>query len=256
MRAPKTSTLHRISLGLMLVATMAFTPAMAAPSPEDAEVDPYEGFNRAMFAFNEKFDAWLLKPAAQAYDAVFPAVVKTGVSNFFRNLRQPLVIANDFLQGKGEQGFEDMSRLLLNSTIGLVGLFDVATDLGIPLRDEDFGQTLAVWGMEPGPYFVWPIIGPRFARDTLGWGVDFLAHPVTHVDDDSLRWSAWGLELVDARRLALPAEKVLKEAAGEDKYLFVREAYRQRRQYLIYDGRPPRPEFFDDEPPPNNAKGQ
>lgn len=237
---------------MVLLLVLALAPVRAAPPADDVENDPFEGFNRAMFTFNEKFDAWLLKPVAQIYDTLLPGLVKTGVSNVFRNLRQPSVILNDVLQGKVEAAMEDTSRLLLNSTVGLLGLFDVASEAGIPLRDEDFGQTLAVWGVGPGPYFVWPIIGPRTTRDTVGWVGDILTLPTTYIDDEAERWQAYGLELVDRRRLALPAEKVLEAAAGEDKYLFVREAYRQRRQYLIYDGRPPRPEFFDDEQPANN----
>ncbi len=246
--------LRRFGLALLIACTLS-TRGAAAPVPEDdAENDPFERFNRAMFVFNEKFDAWLLKPAAEFYDAAAPRLVKIGVSNFFSNLRQPVVVLNGFLQGKVEEGFDGTSRFLLNSSFGVLGIFDLATDLGNPAREEDFGQTLAVWGVGPGPYFVWPIIGPRYARDTVGWGVDFLTHPVTQVNDDTRRWTAYGVELVDTRRQLIPADKVLEAAAGEDKYLFVREAYRQRRQYLIYDGRPPRPEFFEEEPPNNNAK--
>lgn len=218
---------------------------------EEETWDPFEGFNRAMFAFNEKFDQWLLKPVAQGYDWLLPAPVKTGVGNFFSNLFQPAVAVNDLLQGKPKESAKDTARFLVNSTVGVLGLIDVAKKIDLPPREEDWGQTFAVWGVGTGPYFVWPIIGPRYLRDTVGWGFDWFSRPVTYIEDPYTSWGLTSLEFVDLRARLLPAEKVLDQAAGDDKYLFIREAYRQRRLNLIHDGNPPKPKFFDDEPAPN-----
>jgi len=230
------------------------TRESAADVYEEGAYDPFEPFNRAVFAFNEKFDQWLLKPVALGYDWLLPGPVKSGVGNFFSNLFQPAVAINDLLQGKPKESAKDAGRFVVNSTVGLLGLVDVAKSMGLGPRDEDWGQTFAVWGMGEGPYFVWPIIGSRFLRDTFGWGLDFLSKPATYIQDPYTSWSLYGIELVDTRARLLPAEKVIDQAAGEDKYIFIREAYRQRRRSLIYDGNPPKPKFFDEEPPPNNNK--
>ena len=218
------------------------------PASLDEETwDPVEPFNRAMFSFNEKLDQWLLKPVAKGYDWALPGAVKQGIGNFFSNLLQPRVIVNDLLQGKLAQSGRDTGRFLLNSTLGILGFVDVAKFAGLEPMEEDWGQTFAVWGMSDGPYFVWPILGPRYARDTLGSGFDWLSNPVTYVEPPAAGWGLWGLDIVDARARFLPAEKVLEQAMGEDKYIFIREAYRQRRRNLIYDGNPPKPAFIEDE---------
>lgn len=243
---------------LMGFATSACTTLSTTPVPASAldeeTWDPFEPFNRAMFTFNEKFDQWLLKPVAKGYDWVMPGFVKQGVGNFFSNLIQPRVAVNNLLQGKLTQSGRDTGRFLLNSTFGILGFVDVAKSVGLEPNDEDWGQTLAVWGMSDGPYFVWPIIGPRYARDTLGIGLDWLSHPITYVEPTAVRWGLWGLDIVDIRTRFLPAEKVLDQATGDDKYTFIREAYRQRRRNLIYDGNPPKPSFFEDELEPAPSK--
>lgn len=227
--------------------TMGAKPESAASVEEEEAWDPFEPFNRAMFAFNEKFDAWLLKPTAKGYDFILPGPVKRSIGNFFSNLIQPRVAVNDLLQGKGKQSARDAGRFLVNSTAGVLGFFDVARHLGLEAREEDWGQTFAVWGVGGGPYFVWPIIGPRYLRDTVGFGFDWLSNPVTYIDDPYTSWGLWGLDIVDTRARFLPADKVIEQAAGDDKYVFIREAYRQRRRNLIYDGNPPKPVFIDDE---------
>lgn len=240
-------------LALMLAGCAGTGVRENADTVRDEETwDPFEGFNRAMFTFNEKFDAWLLKPVAKGYDWLLPGPVKTGVGNFFSNLFQPAVAVNDLLQGKPADSGRDTGRFLLNSTVGLLGFIDVAKSVGLEPREEDWGQTFAVWGVGEGPYFVWPIIGPRYLRDTVGWGFDWVSHPVTYLDPVP-SWSARSLDIVDTRARLLPAEKVLDQAAGDDKYIFIREAYRQRRQSLIYDGNPPKPKFFEEEPENNNS---
>jgi len=232
------------------------TESHEAASLDEETWDPFEPFNRAMFSFNEKFDEWLLKPVARGYDRIMPDVAKLGVGNFFSNLIQPRVALNNLLQGKFAQSGRDAGRFLVNSTAGILGFVDVAESVGLEPWEEDFGQTFAAWGMNDGPYFVWPIIGPRYARDTLGFGFDWLTNPVTYVEPPAASWGLWGIDTVDARARFLPAEKVLKQAMGEDKYIFIREAYRQRRRNLIYDGNPPKPAFFEDEPEttPSNSK--
>ncbi len=231
----------------------------AASSLEDETWDPFERFNRAMFSFNEKFDQWLLKPVARGYDWLMPGPVKQGVGNFFSNLIQPRVALNDLMQGKFKQSGRDAGRFLVNSTVGVLGIVDVAKHFGLEPKEEDWGQTFAVWGVGNGPYLVWPVIGPRFARDTLGFGFDWLSNPVTHVEPPAVGWGLWVTDIVDSRARFLPAEKVLEQAMGEDKYIFIREAYRQRRHNLIFDGNPPKPAFFDDEaesPAPKSGESQ
>lgn len=219
----------------------------ATSAPDDETWDPYEPFNRAMFTFNEKFDQWLLKPLAQGYTWVLPGVVRQGIGNFFSNLVQPRVMVNDLLQGKFVQSGRDTGRFLVNSTVGLLGFVDVASAVGLEPTDENWGQTFAVWGMGEGPYFVWPFIGPHSLLDTVGVGFDWLSNPITYVPDNTVRWSLWTLDFVDIRSRLLPADAVIEQAAGDDKYVFIREAYRQRRRNQIYDGNPPKPSFFEDE---------
>lgn len=229
------------------------TRESAADAYEEETYDPFEPFNRAMFAFNEKFDQWLLKPVAIGYDWILPGPVKSGVGNFFSNLFQPAVAVNDLLQGKPKESASDVGRFVVNSTVGILGFIDVAKSIGLEPRDEDWGQTFAVWGVGEGPYFVWPFIGSRYLRDTVGWGFDWISRPETHIADPLTSWGLVSLNYVDVRARLLPAEKVLNQAAGEDKYIFIREAYRQRRRNLIYDGNPPKPKFFEDEPAQNTS---
>jgi len=198
--------------------------AFAAENP----IDPYEGFNRAMFKVNETVDI-VLKPVAQGYDTAAPLPVKAGVGNFFGNLSDFWTSINSFLQGKGSEGLSDAGRFLVNTTIGIGGVFDVASEMGLDKRSEDFGQTLAVWGVGEGPYLYWPIIGPRTTRDTFGWGVDWAADPVRRIDEVALRNSLAGIRVIDLRASLLPADKVVDQAAF-DKYTYIRDAYLQKRR--------------------------
>jgi phospholipid-binding lipoprotein MlaA len=204
--------------------------ATTAENPKD----PYEGFNRAMFQVNEGIDV-VLKPVAQGYDTAAPLPVKAGVGNFFGNLSDAWTSVNNLLQGKGSDGLSDAGRFLINTTVGIGGVFDVASEMGLEKRSEDFGQTLAVWGVGEGPYFYWPIIGPRTTRDTFGWAVDTYADPVPHLNDVALRNSLTGVRLVDHRASLLPTDKVVEEAAF-DKYNYIRDAYLQNRRSEIKDG--------------------
>lgn len=202
--------------------------------------DPYEGFNRAMFEVNEGVDKAVAKPLAKGYDAVAPLPVKAGVGNFFGNVGDLWTGVNNGLQGKVGDGAGDLGRVLINSTVGIFGLFDVASELGMDKRDEDFGQTLGRWGVPDGGYLFWPIIGPRTVRDTGGFVVDSLANPVGWgIDSIPVRNSTRALRFVDVRASLLPADKVVEEAAL-DKYAYIRDAYLQRRRSEIHDGQPPR----------------
>lgn len=198
--------------------------------------DPYEGFNRAMFAVNEGIDK-VFKPVAEGYDEA-PAPIKAGVGNFFGNLSDLWTAFNNFLQGKGGDGMSDVGRVLLNTTVGIGGLFDVASEVGLEKHSEDFGQTLAVWGVGEGAYLYWPIIGPRTTRDTFGWVVDAYADPVRHVEDVPVRNSLAGLRAVDYRAALLPTDKIVEQAAF-DKYIYIRDAYLQNRRSEISDGAAP-----------------
>lgn len=201
--------------------------------------DPYEPFNRAMFVVNETVDKYAAKPVAQVYDQITPLPVKAGFGNFFGNVGELWIGVNDALQGKFSDAGVDVGRLLINSTVGIFGLFDVASELGLEKHDEDLGQTLAVWGVGDGGYVFWPFLGPRTVRDTAGWVVDSYADPVWAVRPIAPRNSLVTLRFVDVRASLLPADKVVEEGAL-DKYAYIRDAYLQRRRNQIYDGRPPR----------------
>lgn len=206
--------------------------------------DPFEGFNRAMFAVNEGLDTVAFKPLAKGYDAVAPLPVKTGVGNFFGNVRDVWTALNNLLQGKVGDAASDVGRVLVNTTVGIGGVFDVATEMGLQKHEEDLGQTLGKWGVGAGPYFYWPIIGPRTTRDTLGWAVDTHFDPVWNIDDVSLRNTLVGVRFVDTRASLLPSDKVVEEAAF-DKYSYIRDAYLQHRRSEIHDGNPPRERLED-----------
>ena len=201
--------------------------------------DPFETFNRHMYTFNEGLDQDLLKPVATAYKEVVPGPARTWIRNFFANLNDLWIGANNLLQGKFGDAVVDWARFAFNSTWGVLGINDVATEMGLEKHDEDFGQTLGRWGMEDGNYHVWPIFGSRTSRDTLGTVVDWFGDPVTYVDKGAVRWTARGVRVVSNRADLLDASRILEEAAL-DKYVFQRDAYLQRRRSQIYDGNPPR----------------
>lgn len=192
--------------------------------------DPYEGFNRSMYGFNMGLDRHLLKPVASGYKAITPDFMQTGVSNFFNNLKGINVVLNDILQGKFEQGASDTGRFLTNSTVGLLGLFDVASDLGLQGNVEDFGQTLAVWGVDQGPYLVLPLLGPTTIRDGAAIVVDKAANPGTYVPGTGI------VEGINDRANADGALNFIDEAAL-DPYVFTRESFLQYRKNLINDGK-------------------
>lgn len=200
--------------------------------------DPLEPINRGIYQFNDGVDKVLIKPAAEFYRFAIPDFMRTGVSNFFSNLNDVIVALNSLLQGKLAQAGSDAARLIVNSTVGLLGLFDVATGIGLEKHNEDFGQTLGYWGIGDGPYLVLPLIGPSSARDTVGWVGDYYTWPVTYVESDRERNVLIAVRFVTARADLLEASRIL-ETAALDPYEFVRDAYLQRRRNLVYDGKPP-----------------
>lgn len=202
----------------------------AVPVPS---VDPFEGYNRKMFAFNDTVDRWFLKPVAKGYAWLAPKPVEVGVSNFFDNLGEVGNVINDTLQWKWKQAGNDTGRFLVNSTVGLLGTIDVARYAGLEKSDgEDFGQTLAVWGVESGPFIVLPLLGPSNVRDTFAIPVDRYTDPVTYVDKDAHRYGLTALDLVQLRAKILQFERL----AEGDRYIFIRDAYLQRREHLVNDG--------------------
>lgn len=208
--------------------------------------DPLEGFNRSMYSFNDFMDRSLFNPLGRAYKALLPDFVDRGVSNFFGNLGDVAVIANDILQGKLGQAVSDLARVVFNSTIGIGGFFDVSSHIGLPKHDEDLGQTLGRWGFGPGPYLVAPFFGPTTLRDAAGFGVQstFL-YPVAYVGHDAYRAGLMSLNYVDFKADLLGAGRILGEAAL-DEYDFVKNAYLDRRQNQIEDrafGAEPEPDF-------------
>lgn len=220
------------------IASLVMLGGCATPGTGDPR-DPFEPMNRAIYSFNDGVDKVVMKPLAQAYQAVFPGIVRTGISNVFSNLNDIIAALNNLLQGKIGSAFSDISRVMVNTTVGILGIMDIASDLGIEKNDEDFGQTLGYWGVGDGPYLVLPFIGPRTVRDTAGLVVDWKTDPATFIDPNRDRNAVRGLRLVNRRAELLSASKVL-EVASIDEYEFLRDAYLQRRRNLIYDGNPPR----------------
>jgi phospholipid-binding lipoprotein MlaA len=231
--------------GAVLLAGCATTPPPAAtPAAQPSAIDPWEGWNRKVYAFNEKVDAAVFKPVATAYRDFVPELVRTGVNNVLGNIRDVWSAANQLLQGKLQLGTEMGMRVLTNTVFGLGGLLDPATEMGLTRRSEDFGQTLGRWGLGNGPYIVLPVLGPSTLRDTAGFAVDrqFAAStlPPTH----NGQYGVLALELVNTRTNLLSASQLLDEAAL-DKYSFLRDAYLARRRDALYDGAPP-VETYDD----------
>lgn len=253
-------------LALMLVTSLALTGCAGtdvaeqettaeevtveeAAASEENEVDPYENLNRKVFVFNDKVDTYVAKPISDAYIWITPQFVQTGISNFFSNLKDINVVLNDVMQGKLQQGLEDTGRFTVNSTIGLLGVFDVATEMGLQKHEEDFDQTLAVWGVPEGPYLVLPLLGPTTSRGIPGSVFDTAANPTTYV--------GLPVQLVSMLNTRANAEGALKfiDEAALDPYVFTRESFLQYRRNLATDGKTEltddtldlEEEFYDDE---------
>ena len=228
----------RILFGLLLLAVLGGFAGCATTggNPDD----PLEGYNRAMFKFNDGVDKAIIEPVAKGYKAVLPEFARTGVGNFFANLGDLWIGVNNILQGKLREGAGDFGRFAINTTAGILGLFDVASNAGLEKHNEDFGQTLGRWGVGEGAYVVLPLLGPSSVRDGFSrLVVDWHGDPLWQVGNVPTRNELYAVRVVDARASVLDATRVAEEAAL-DYYSYVRGAYLQRRRSLVYDGNPPR----------------
>ena len=222
---------------LMCALLLSACASTSVPNAGSDPRDPYENYNRAMFEFNRKLDENVLKPVATGYVNVVPSFVRTAVGNFFANIGDVWTAVNNYLQGKPKDGTTDVTRVIFNSTIGIAGLIDVATPMGLPKHDEDFGQTLGVWGAKSGPYVVLPFFGSSTLRDTMAKPVDWYGDPLTASNDVPVRAKNSGraLRIVDDRAALLETSNLL-EGAALDPYQFFRDAYLQRRESRVRDG--------------------
>lgn len=229
------SSVGRGVLPILLLATLGISGCASTGSQMAEEAhpeDPWEGFNRRIFAFNDVLDRYALKPVATGYRTVTPDPVQTGVGNFFANLGEVRTAINSLLQGKPSNAGLATSRFLINSTVGVGGLLDYATLMEVTADDEDFGQTLAAWGWADSRYLVLPLLGPSTLRDTTGLPADMAAYPPTYIDDDATRVGLTALNIVDTRAGLLDQEELI----SGDRYRFIRDAFLQSRQFAINDG--------------------
>lgn len=231
----------RLVLVSLVLATMCGCASRGTVRSEP-DPDPLEPLNRAVYRFNDVADRYIAKPLARGYEKATPQALRSGLGNALDNLRYPITIVNDLLQGKFAQGGADLGRFVLNSTVGLLGFFDPATEAGLIEHDEDFGQTFAVWGIPEGPYLMVPIFGPY----TVGSGIGDLAGTqvslLTQGPEDAALYSLWTFYLVDRRYRLLDLDEQIQEAF--DPYLFIRDAYLQNRRYKIYDGNVPEEDYL------------
>jgi phospholipid-binding lipoprotein MlaA len=225
--------------------------AGCATTGEPHPADPWEPGNRQVFAFNQAVDRAALRPVAKGYVAVVPKWMRTSVTNFFHNLDMPITIANQLLQGKPKQAGQDTLRFAMNTTLGIGGLFDPASDANLPRHDEDFGQTLGRWGVPPGPFLMLPLLGPSHVRDLPSNVFNRFLQPFYWYNYGNERWISLGLSIVDKRARLLPLDAAL--ARAYDPYAFIRDAYIQRRLYQVWDGNiperflPPEADDFEDD---------
>jgi len=245
---PSRHWLHLALLGLMLLLSACAGTRKHAPSPEPQESviageaatsaeqhiihDPWEGWNRRVHRFNNTLDRAVTKPVARGYTRVLPRPVRTGIGNVFSNLGQPVSALNALLQGKPKRAGQSLARFALNLTLGLGGLFDPASEASLPKGNEDFGQTLAVWGWKQSRYFELPFLGPRTVRDSFGLGGDLAASPLRRIHDKPVRYGLAGLSLVNTRAQLLAMDH-LREGSLDD-YALVRDAWLQHRHFLIF----------------------
>lgn len=222
------------------VLSLAFVSGCATGPNADPR-DPLEPFNRSVWQFNEGLDRAVLKPTAEAYNAVLPSPVRTGVRNFFGNLADAWTAVNALLQGKGQAAIESFFRVQVNTVFGLGGLIDIASEADIPRHREDFGKTLGRWGVSTGPYLVLPLLGPSTIRDTAALPVDLWGNPLSHLNEGGVAYGLYALRIVDIRAQLLRASGVLDDAAL-DKYSFTRDVYLQLRGGSDYNGEAENPD--------------
>ena len=228
-----------------LMAVMAITGCATTTPKEAVEIDPWQGWNKGTQSFNDSFDKHVLKPVAVGYLNVTNNAVDKGVTNFFSNINDVGVTINDILQLKLLQGGMDFSRFIVNTTVGVGGIFDWADKIDLPKHNEDFGQTLGFWGVPSGPYLVLPFFGASTPRDTVGLLGDAFMDPLTYVSifggfaGNIATIGTSALDVTDYRAGVMSSEKVISEATDGDRYEFIKNSYLQHREYLIYDGNPP-----------------
>ena len=224
----------RAALGIACLLSVSACVTLPPNSPRSPQ-DPWESWNRGVYRVNDKLDRAIAKPVARTYVRIVPQPIRTGVTNFFDNLDTPTVMINDALQGKFLAAGNDLGRFLLNSTVGLAGLLDPATSAGMAKNNEDFGQTLGHWGVHPGPFVELPILGPSDLRDAPSKVVDSYTNPRQYIHNSYVKYGLWLPSLVDTRARLLPLDETLKNVY--DPYAFIRDAYLQRRAYLVSDGK-------------------
>lgn len=249
MQTPRISGARAFQTGKLAVAAALLAGCTTVQTPTKG--DPLEGFNRTMFTVNDKLDQYALKPVAKGYVWATPQPVRDSVTNFFSNIGDVYIAANNLLQLKVTDGVEDIMRIVINTVFGVGGLFDVATLAKLPKHDNDLGLTLGHYGVPAGPYLVLPLFGPSTVRDAVGSLGNYYVNPLSYVDPPGLSWALYGLNVVNTRANLLSASDVL-EGAALDKYSFVRNAYLQRRQYLLSDGKQAQalPNYGDEAPLP------
>jgi len=226
----------RSIISLIMLALLLAGCAGTQSRNTDPENDPWEGYNRKVYAFNEGMDK-VVRPIAVGYDKIMPDPLQRGVGNFFRNLDAPVTYVNLVLQGKFRESADTLGRFLINSTVGLLGFIDVASRLGIPFYNEDLGQTMATWGYDDSRYLMLPFFGPSTFRDGTGRLADSFYHPVGRVFHGSNRWGLWIFRGIDTRARYLDQDTELQSAY--DPYVLMRDVWMQNRLYQIYDGDPP-----------------
>jgi phospholipid-binding lipoprotein MlaA len=234
MQTTRNGGVRVFQLGTMVVAAAVLAGCSTVQTPIKA--DPFEGFNRTMFTVNDKVDQYALRPVAKGYVWATPQPVRDSVTNFFSNIGDVYIAANNLLQLKITDGVQDIMRIVINTVFGVGGLFDVATLAKLPKHDNDLGLTLGHYGVPAGPYLVLPLFGPSTVRDAVGSLGNYYVNPLSYIDPPGLSWALYGLNIINTRANLLNASDVL-EGAALDKYSFVRNAYLQRRQYLLSDGR-------------------
>ena len=231
-------------LAILLVSVLAFGSTGCSGTqiqPTDPQRDPWEAYNRKIHAFNMGVDRYVMKPVAKGYDTVMPDAPQRGVRNFFRNLSYPVTFLNLLLQGKPAAAMDATGRFLVNTTLGLGGFFDVASKGGLPRFDEDMGQTLAVWGWSESRYLVMPFIGPYTVRDLLGRSFYGYFHPISYMVREYDAYYLIAIDLVTLRAELLSFDTQIQNAS--DPYVLIRDVYLQNREFKIYDGDPPAPDY-------------
>ena len=232
-------------LRALAVALGAAAMLLGGCATTQSKIDPFEPWNRTMFEVNDVVDGKIVKPVAEAYVKYTPEPIRTGISNFFGNIEDLFVGINNVLEGDGNRAGDDFGRVLLNTTFGLGGIFDLASMMGIERHTQDFGITFGKWGIAPGPYFFVPLFGPTTLRDGTGTAIRAYLGPTTYIFTNvPLRNTIWGIGAVDMRANMLGTESIVDQAAL-DRYRFIRNAYLRARRYQVYDGKPP-PEEDDD----------